>query len=138
MQISTKSRYGLRAMVELALNSGEDPLSLREIAENQEISRKYLEQIVPHLKTAGLIRSVRGAGGGYRLTRDPEEITSLEILRSLEGPLVPVDCVDSPNICDRSNTCATRELWAGVGDSIKEYLGSRTLDELARKQEKVS
>lgn len=138
MQISTKGRYGLRAMVELALNYGNGPLSLREIAENQDISRKYLEQIVPHLKTSGFIRSVRGAGGGYALKKDPGEITSLEIIRALEGSLVPVDCVDLPKICDRSNSCVTRELLAGVGNSIKEYLGSRTLEELARKQEKVS
>lgn len=137
MQISTKSRYGLRAMVELALNYGDGSISLGEIAERQNISHKYLEQIVPHLKTAGLIRSVRGAGGGYSLRKDPEEITTLEILRAIEGPLAPVDCVDSPNICDRSDLCATRELWAGMTESIREYFESRTLDQLARKQEKV-
>ena len=137
MQISTKSRYGLRAMVELALNYGDGPVSLGEIAERQDISLKYLEQIVPHLKTAGFIRSVRGASGGYSLRKDPKEITSLEILQAVEGPLAPVDCVDSPNICERSDLCATRDLWAGMAESIREYLESRTLNQLARKQEKV-
>ncbi|MCF7890660.1 Rrf2 family transcriptional regulator [Candidatus Bipolaricaulota bacterium] len=137
MQISTKSRYGLRAMVELAINYGEGPVSLHEIAENQGISKKYLEQIVPHLKTEGLLRSVRGAGGGYELTKAPEEIVVLQILRTLEGPLALVDCVDSPKICDRKDICPTRDLWVGMQESLKEFLGSRTLDQLARKQEKV-
>ncbi len=137
MQISTKSRYGLRAMVELALSYGDGPVSLREISENQEISDKYLEQIVPHLKTEGFLRSVRGAGGGYELTKPPEEITILHILQTLEGPLALVDCVDSPKICDRKEVCVTRELWVGIQKSMEEFLESRTLDELARKQEKV-
>ena len=137
MQISTKSRYGLRAMVELALNYGDGPVSLGEIAERQDISLKYLEQIVPHLKTAGFIRSVRGAGGGYSLRKNPKEITSLQILQAIEGPLAPVDCVDSPNVCDRGKICATRELWVGMAETLREYLETQTLDQLARKQEKV-
>lgn len=135
MKISTRSRYGLRAMVELALNYGGGPLSLREIEESQGISQKYLEQIVPHLKTAGFLRSVQGSAGGYILTSYPEEVTVLEILQALEGRITLVDCVDQPNICDRKSGCATRELWVEIAELTMEYLRSKTLAELARRQE---
>ncbi len=124
-------------MVELALNYGEGPVSLHHIADNQAISYKYLEQIVPNLKRAGYLRSVRGAGGGYELTKDPEEINTLEIIQALEGSMAPVDCVDLPKTCDRKDICPTRELWIDMKKTIKEFLSSRTLDQLARKQEKV-
>ncbi|MFB6290114.1 MAG: Rrf2 family transcriptional regulator [Candidatus Bipolaricaulia bacterium] len=137
MQLSTKSRYGLRAMVELALNYGEGPVSVREISENQEISYKYLEHIVSHLKKKGFLRSVRGAGGGYELKKNPEEITSLQIIQALEGTLAPVDCVDSPKLCDRSDLCPTLGLWVGLQKTVKDYLDSRTLDQLARNQREV-
>ncbi len=137
MKIPTRSRYGLRAMVELAVNYGKGPLSLREIEESQGISQKYLEQIVPHLKTAGFLRSVQGSAGGYILTSDPEEVKVLEILQALEGSIALVDCVDQPNTCDQKSGCVTRQIWVEIAELTMEYLSSKTLAELARLQEVV-
>lgn len=136
MQITTKSRYGLRAMVELAVNFEEGPLSLKEIAEEQKISYKYLEQIIPFLKSAGFVRSIQGSKGGYVLTKDPGSITLLEILQVLEGQLKLVDCVDDPEICERKKQCVTRDLWVEISEEIAELLGSKSLDQLAEKRDK--
>lgn len=138
MQITTKSRYGLRAMVELAANFEEGPISLREIAEKQDISNKYLEQIVPFLKSADLVRSIQGSKGGYVLTRDPESINLFEILQVLEGQLKLVDCVDDPEICERKNKCATRDLWVEISEEIADLLASKSLEQLADDREKES
>ena len=130
MRISTKGRYGLRAALELAIHYGGPPLPSREIAASQEISEKYLEHLIATLKNAGLIQSVRGARGGYRLTRPPSQITLLEILKPLEGDFSPVECVDRPEICDRSGACITREIWKRIKDSIEGLLESMTLQDL--------
>ena len=110
LRISTRGRYGLRAMLDIAKNSTEKPISILSIAERQEISDKYLEQIFPLLKNAGLIKSVRGPRGGYILGRNPEDITVGQVLRILEGSLSPVECVDdnSQDECARSYNCPTR------------------------------
>ncbi len=135
MQVTTKSRYGLRAMVELAVNFEEGPISLREISEKQDISYKYLEQIVPFLKSADLVRSIQGSQGGYVLTRDPGSINLLEILRVLEGQLDLVDCVDEPDICERENQCVTRDLWVEISEEIADLLAAKNLEQLAEAKE---
>ena len=113
MKISTKGRYALRLMLDVALHSHGAAVPLRDVAQRQEISDKYLEQIVTQLSRAGLVRSVRGAGGGYLLTREPEEYTVGEILRVLEGNLAPVSCVDQDDTCrcNRADRCVTVEVW---------------------------
>jgi Rrf2 family transcriptional regulator, cysteine metabolism repressor len=138
MKLSTKTRYGIRAMLELALNYKRKPLSIKEIAKNQEISKKYLEHLLILLKTAGLVGSTRGAGGGYALTRPPSEIRLSQIVQVLEGSLSLVDCVDSPVICSRSKFCATRDVWFLIKQSIVQVLYSITLDGLLKRQEKKS
>jgi len=116
MKISTKGRYALRLMLDVALHSHGAAVPLRDVAQRQEISDKYLEQIVTQLSRAGLVRSVRGAGGGYLLTREPEEYTVGEILRVLEGNLAPVSCVDQDDTCrcNRADRCVTVEVWRGI------------------------
>jgi len=133
IQLSTKGRYGTRAMLELALNDGNGHMLLREIAERQGISVKYLEQIMPALKSAGLVNSSRGASGGYSLAKPPEEITVKEIVEALEGPLKLVDCVGDPGLCQEAGQCVTRDLWDEVSISISKLLESRTLADLAQK-----
>lgn len=134
MKVSTKGRYGLRAMVELAVREDGDPVSLREIASDQQISYKYLEQLVPPLKSEGLLESFQGSEGGYSLAEEPENITVLEIIQALEGALAPAECIDDPDLCNRHEDCVTRELWTDVDRAVKDSLKSRTLKELADKK----
>ena len=113
MKISTRGRYALRMMLDLAQHTSEDHVALKDISQRQDISKKYLEQIVTILNTAGLLRTVRGAGGGYRLARSPEEYTVGEILRLTEGGLAPITCLEeSPNSCARCYDCATLPMWS--------------------------
>jgi len=121
-------------MLELALRHEEGPVLLKEIAKAQEISEGYLEQILPPLKSAGLIHSSRGAHGGYALARNPAEITLREIVQSAEGSLTPVHCVDVPEVCSRSNFCVTRDIWALLRDRILETLESITLQDMVKRQ----
>ena len=134
MKLSTRTRYGCRAMVELALNYGEGTMSLQEIASRQDISVKYLDQILAPLKTAGLIRSIRGARGGHVLARDPSTISLSDIVHVLEGSLAPVDCVDAPELCPRSTFCVTRDIWKELGDRMEDVLCSTCLSDLADQQ----
>jgi Rrf2 family cysteine metabolism transcriptional repressor len=133
MRISTRGRYGLRAMVELARNFGNGPLLMRAITERQGIPRKYLHAILTALRSRGLVKSVRGSHGGYALGRPPDQITTLEIVRALEGEILLVDCAESGQQCVRFGDCATRDLWADVGRAIEERLASVTLAELAQR-----
>lgn len=134
MKISTKGRYALRLMVDLALNSGGGrPVSLRDVARRQELSDKYLEQIVTPLSRAGLVRSVRGAGGGYLLTRAPEEYTVGDILRPLEGDLAPVECATDTEYCDQCANCVTVELWQEIHRAISAVVDGTTLADLVEK-----
>ncbi|MCD4669440.1 MAG: Rrf2 family transcriptional regulator [Actinomycetia bacterium] len=133
IRLSTKGRYGTRAMLELALNYGSGSILLREIAKKQEISVRYLEQIIPGLKTANLVNSNRGARGGYYLAKPPEDITIKEIIDALEGPLKLVECVDDPDICERTDLCVTRDLWDEINRKIDELFASRTLQDLVEK-----
>jgi len=135
LRLSTKGRYGIRAMIELAKHPPETPVMMSAIAENQEISRKYLHALLTSLRAAGLVRSVRGAQGGYALTRPPPEITVEEIVAALEGPLSGVDCVVDPSVCHRAETCAAHCLWGDLSRKVKEHLAGITLADLAREQE---
>lgn len=134
MKLSTRSRYGVRAMFDLAAQQDTAPVAVRAIAERQGLSDSYLEQLMAPLRRAGLVQSVRGAQGGYALTRRPEEITVLDIVEVLEGPIGPTDCVVESAIefehCGRPEGCVTRRIWAKVRDRIKDALAEITLADL--------
>ena len=133
IRISTKGRYGTRAMLDLALNHERGLVLLKDIAERQEISIGYLEQIIPSLKTAGLVNSSRGAHGGYTLAKLPAEITLKEIISALEGPLSLVECIKDPKICEKTDYCITRDLWDELSEKIDDFLVSVTLQQLVEK-----
>lgn len=130
MVISTKGRYALRIMLDIASQSGDAPVPLHAIAERQGISFKYLEQVVSPLAKAGLVKSVRGAQGGYRLTKDPASITTGDILRAGEGNLAPVACLATDEECPRADLCVTLPYWKGLDDAITAYIDSVTLADL--------
>ena len=128
MRISTKGRYALRLMLDLAEHQGDGCVSLKDVAQRQDISKKYLEQIVPTLSRAGFLLTNRGYQGGYRLCRAPEDYTVYEILSMAEGGLAPVACLDQPeNTCPRAPDCLTLPVWEGLGKTIRDYLRSITL-----------
>ena len=133
MKVSTRGRYALRLMLDLALNNTGEPVRLKDVAKRQEISEKYLEQIISILNKAGFVKSVRGPAGGYSLKRKPEEYTVGMILRLTEGSLAPVSCL-TPNTtpCSRMANCRTYEMWKGLNDLISNYFGNITLADLAR------
>jgi Rrf2 family transcriptional regulator, cysteine metabolism repressor len=124
MKISTKGRYGLTIMIELAKKHGEGPISLKSIAKTNDLSEHYLEQLIAPLRNAGLVRSIRGAYGGYVLGHEPADITSGDIIRVLEGPISPVEGIEDEEP-------AKRELWMRIRDAVKEVLDSTTLEDLA-------
>ena len=135
MKISTKGRYALRLMLDLALQEGEGPVPLRDVARRQDISDKYLEQIVTQLGRADLVRSVRGAGGGYLLTKAPEEYTVGEILRVLEGSRARVSCAQDKHCCGRAEQCVTQEVWAEIAAAVSGVVDHITLADLVRRYE---
>ncbi len=134
MQFSTKARYALRALVELSLHYGQGPYMLKEIARRQNISDKYLEQLMAPLRNRDIVQTLRGNRGGYMLSRSPEKITALEAVQAVEGSLAPVPCVDKEEICKRSEICATRELWCKLNENMVEVLSNTTLEDLAQRQ----
>lgn len=135
MKISTKGRYALRLMTDIAAHDGEGNVSLKDVAARQEISVKYLEQIAGTLAKAGLLRSGRGALGGYRLAREPEQYTVGDILRLTEGNLAPVACLGSPeNRCERCGECPTLDFWAGLYAVVNQYIDRYTLADLLAEQ----
>jgi Rrf2 family protein len=136
MQISTKSRYAVRAMIELALHYEQGPLQLKEIARRQDLSEKYLEQIMHPLRTKGLVYSKKGSQGGYCLARPPKDTTMLHIVSTMEGSITPVACVDKPQLCDRLAICSSRDVWSRLKEAIAEELDSHTLEDLALEQER--
>lgn len=136
MKISTKGRYALRLMLDLALLNSKQPVPLKDIAERQDISDKYLEQIVTQLSRSDLVRSVRGAGGGYLLTRQPENYTVGEILRALEGSLAPVLCAENATCCERAEQCVTMEVWAEINQAINNVVDNMTLADLVERYHK--
>jgi Rrf2 family protein len=131
MKISTKGRYALRMMLDIAQHNTGEPVSIRDVSERQEISVKYLEQIVSALVRAGYLRSIRGPQGGYLLAKRPSEYTVGDILRVTEGNLQPVDClVDDENQCSRANICVTLRLWRELDEAIKGVVDKYTLEDL--------
>lgn len=135
MKISTKGRYALRMLLDLAEHQGEGYVALKDIAERQEVSKKYLEQIVPVLNKAGLLLTNRGFQGGYRLSRPPQQYSLGEILRATEGSLEPVACLDQrPNACPRAHSCATLPIWEGLSRVISEYLDGISLQDVLDRQ----
>jgi len=134
MKVSTKGRYGLRVMIELAQRFGDGPVMMDTISNCVGVSRKYLYNLLTNLKTAGLVRAVRGAGGGFELTRKPEEITANDVVQTLEGPLTLVHCIDEGRNCDRIETCASREVWLEMGKALDKVLSGFTLEDLAQRQ----
>lgn len=135
MRLSTKARYGVRAMLRLTLSQRGGPVQLSSIAEKEGVSEKYLEHLFRQLKASGLVLSQRGARGGYVLARPAEKITLYEIVNALEGSLAPVDCLNKASLCNRSPFCATRGVWRELQERIENYLKSKTLLELAKEQE---
>ena len=134
MKLSTKGRYGARAMLDLALNYGKGPILLKGIARRQEISERYLEHLIATLKLAGLVKSVRGARGGYTLAKPPSQIRLSEIIETLEGSVALVECVDDPKVCHRVTFCVTRDIWGRMSEAMIGVLDSTTLEDLVQKQ----
>lgn len=139
MKLSTKGRYGLRAMIDLADYSEEMPQSISNIATRQSISDSYLEQLMAKLKKAGLIKSIRGAQGGYVLAKDSKDISVGDILRALEGDLSPVKCgdLDGNSGCSGSDCCVTKNVWKRINDSIQDAVDGITLYELVEDNRKI-
>jgi Rrf2 family protein len=133
MKISTRSRYGLRFLIELARHTHGRPVLLNEIATNQNLSEKYLSKLVISLRAAGLIRSVRGACGGYALGRPSQEINLREIIDALEGGHYIIKCVDSPGNCTASRGCVARGVWGGLEKVMRDYCESLTLEDIVRR-----
>lgn len=139
MKISTKGRYALRLMLDLALNNTGEPVRIKDIASRQEISDKYLEQIISVLNKAGYVKSIRGPQGGYRLAREPEKYTAGMILRLTEGSLAPVPCLDDEiNLCERQEACVTLRLWRMLDDAISGVVDKVTLADLVEWQNQIT
>lgn len=134
IKLSTKTRYAMRTMVELAVRAGTTPTQLKEIADEHGISEKYLEQIATLLRIAGLVRSERGSNGGYRLALPAEEISALDVVQATEGGALLVDCLTDSTTCPRWEICVTRGVWNSVSDSIRTTLSGITLAALAEQQ----
>ena len=132
MKISTKGRYALRIMVDLALNEEKRFISLKEIAEKEGISLKYLEQVIALLNKAGFLETSRGNNGGYKLNKSPDNYIIGDILRATEGELTPTFCVSEDGGCDRKNGCQTYDFWKGLDDVINDYIDSKTLNDLIK------
>lgn len=132
MQLSTRARYAVRAMIELSVRHGDGPVMLKDIAHCQEISDKYLEQLLAPLRAKGFIRTIRGNRGGYFLAKPAEEISLYDIIEVVEGSMAPVNCVDNPEGCSRYNICVTRDIWSRLKEVIVGELKSINLASLAK------
>ncbi|NLI91809.1 MAG: Rrf2 family transcriptional regulator [Peptococcaceae bacterium] len=134
MRFSTRGRYGVQIMVDLARHSEEGPISLKSVADRQKLSEHYLEQLVPELRKAGLVKSIRGAQGGYVLAKKPEDIYIGDVIRVLEGPIAPVECNNQTgkDCCEKTSFCVTREVWVKVRDSINDLVDSISLADLIK------
>ncbi len=136
MKISTRGRYGTRALLELAFHYREGPIPLKNVARSQQIPLQYLEHIITPLVAAGIIRSTPGARGGVWLARSPEEIRLNEVIELLEGSIALVECVDDPKYCSRSELCVTRDIWIELKKVMNEVLESKTLQDLVERQKR--
>ena len=134
LKIPTRVRYAVRAMMDLAEYYGQGPIMLRQVAERQEISESYLENLMVSLRVAGLVRAVRGTRGGYSLAKPPADIKLSQIITALEGNLALVDCVDDPDLCDRSSFCVTRDVWADIEQAVFNVLNGVTVADLVQRQ----
>jgi len=133
LKLSTKGRYGVRLMLDLALHVGQGPVSLRDIARREDISEKYLGHLIAPLKNARLINSTRGANGGYILAKPPSQITLKDILSVLEGRMCLVECVENPSFCKRAGMCIPREIWCEITGKMFQALTSFTLDKMTER-----
>jgi Rrf2 family protein len=131
MKLSTRSRYGVRALLELAIDYDKGPLQIKAIAKRENISNKYLEQLIAILKASGMVVSIRGPKGGYKLAKHPKEITLSEVFRVLEGPITMFDCLVDKNFCTRCGDCLTKQIWIKMQDAITGVLSSITLADMA-------
>ena len=137
MRLSTKGRYGTRALLEIALHEGNSPIQLKDIAKNQQISRPYLEQLMRPLVAGGYVNSSTGPKGGVSLAKHPSDIKMIDIIQLYEGSIALVSCIDNPDVCDRSSSCVTRDLWSELKDAMSDVLASKTLQDLInQKKEK--
>jgi len=134
VRFSTRGRYGVQIMVDLAQHAADGPVSLKSVADRQKLSEHYLEQLVPELRKAGLVRSIRGPQGGYELAKRPEQINIGDVIRVLEGPIAPVECVtqSEEDCCQKTDFCVTREVWVKVRDSINGVVDSISLADLLK------
>ena len=132
MKISTKGRYALRVMIDLAINNNGKYISIKEISERQQISNKYLEQIISLLNKAGYLDTARGNSGGYRLSKPPKEYKVGDILRATEGDLAPIYCLTEEGECIRQKDCKTYSFWKGLDNVINKYIDSKTLEDLIK------
>lgn len=132
MKISTKTRYGMRLMIDVAQNQGEGRVALKDAAERQDISKKYLEQVVAPLVAADLLTVTRGSQGGYRLSRPAEDITLADIMAASEDGLELLTCMIDADSCERIDSCTSRGIWCGLQDAIRSYLEGRTLADVAQ------
>ena len=138
MKISTKGRYGLRILMDLAIHQSEKPRLIRDIAQSQQISEKYISRLVISLRKAGLIRSIRGVNGGFHLDRKPEDITLLEVVEVMEGPLAIVDCVRTPAKCSRTMHCAVHDIWNRLNADIRDAMQKLTLADIIEHYNQVN
>lgn len=136
MKLSTRGRYATRALLELALRPGDNPATLKDIAQRQQISIRYLEHLITPLVAAGIVRSMRGPKGGIALARSPQEIRLSEVIQLLEGSTAPVECLDNPAGCARSATCVTRDVWGELRKAMDNVLGSTTIADLVERQKR--
>ena len=136
MNLSTRCRYATRAMLEMAKEYGKDPVSLKEIEERQQISRQYLQQLMPPLKKEGLIRVVKGKGGGFFLARKPSDIRIGEIIHAQEGNIAIVECVGTDDLCFHEDQCPTRDIWVEASRRLNDYFNSLTLEKVLKDWEK--
>src|SRR4030042_3340051 len=136
MKLSTKGRYAARAMVDMALHYQEAPILLRDIAEREQIFMHYLEQLFVQLRAAGLVKSTRGAQGGFTLAKPPSQIKLSEGVQTLEGPLALVPCIDDATTCERASFCVTRDIWGEMGTAMSKVLESVSLHDLVERQRK--
>jgi Rrf2 family protein len=134
MKLSTRGQYGARALLDIAVHYDGNPILLKDIAKRQAISAQYLEHLVSPLIKAGIVRSIRGARGGVTLAKLPEEIKLSQVIQILEGSTAPVECVDNPKVCPRSDFCVTRDVWEEMKRAMIQVLESTTLQDLVERQ----
>ena len=136
MKLSTRGRYGTRALLDLALHQGEAPVLLKDVAQRQQISLPYLEHLIAPLIAGGIVWSTRGAKGGVSLAKPPEQVKLSEVIQLLEGSIAPAECVNNPGVCSRSELCVTRDIWGELKKAMNGILESTTLQDLVERQKR--